>query len=118
MAQVKETTNKTHIYDVEIAGISLKLKSEKDAAVVKKLISFVDKRIADALPATKSGSVQNAALLALLNLAEEFSELKTTALMKLEKFEKKTLKIIEDIESSTKAGVRSEKASPADNKVI
>lgn len=98
------------VHDVIIAGIPLKLKSEKDYEAVNKLVTYVDKKITDALPATKNGSIQNAALLALLNMAAEFFELKTTALTKLEKFEKKTLKLIEEIESSQKVAPRAEKA--------
>lgn len=88
------------LFEVTIAGIPLKLKSGQDPQMVKKLISFVDKKVQEALPATKSGSVQNAALLAALNLAEELFELKAKALMQLEKFEKKTQKILVDLESS------------------
>jgi cell division protein ZapA (FtsZ GTPase activity inhibitor) len=100
---VAPTINKSQVFEVVIAGIPLKLRSEKDPEVVKKLISYVDSKIQEALPATKSGSVQNAALLATLNLADEIFELKENALMQLEKMEKKTLKIIEDLESSKSA---------------
>jgi cell division protein ZapA (FtsZ GTPase activity inhibitor) len=91
------------IYDVNIAGIPLKLKSEKDPELVKKLISYVDNKVQEALPATKSGSLQNAALLATLNMAEELFELKGKALTQLDKFEKKALSLIDELESS-KAG--------------
>lgn len=88
------------VYDVIIAGIPLKLKSEKDPELVKKLISYVDKKVQEALPATKSGSLQNAALLATLNMAEELFELKGKALTQLDKFEKKTIRLIDELESS------------------
>ncbi len=110
MAQAQ---NKSQVFEVTIAGIPLKLKSEKEPEMVKKLISYVDKKIQEALPATKSGSVQNAALLALLNMADEFFELKNNALVQLDKFEKKTLKIMEDLETSNKAVGRSDKTSTA-----
>ncbi|MBK9295132.1 MAG: cell division protein ZapA [Oligoflexia bacterium] len=88
------------VFDVTIAGIPLKLKSEKDPELVKKLIAYVDKKVLEALPATKSGSLQNAALLATLNMAEELFELKGKALTQLEKFEKKTIRLIDELESS------------------
>ena len=39
------------VHDVIIAGIPLKLKSEKDYEAVNKLVTYVDKKITDALPA-------------------------------------------------------------------
>jgi cell division protein ZapA len=92
-----------HVLEVTIAGIPLKLKSGQDPEMVKKLVSFVDKKVQEALPATKNGSVQNAALLAALNLAEELFELKARALQQLEKFEKKAQKALTDLETSKPA---------------
>lgn len=99
--------NVLRVYEVTIAGVPLKLRSDKDPESVNKLISFVDKKVHGALPATKNGSIQNAALLALLNLADEHFELKAKALDQLENLEKKTLKIIDDLES-TKLAEKSE----------
>ena len=88
------------IYEVVIAGIPLKLKSGHDPKKVKKLVAFVDSKVQQALPATKSGSVQNAALLAALNLAEELFELKEKAMGQLEKVEKKAQKTLIELESA------------------
>ena len=107
-----QNKNVSRVFEVIIAGIPLKLKSDKDPETVKKLIAYVDEKVQEALPATKTGSIQNAALLALLNLAEEHFGLKANALNQLEKFEKKTLKIIEDLESS-KLVVKGEKPAAA-----
>ena len=87
------------VYEVVIAGIPLKLKSGHDPKLVNKLVSFVDSKVQQALPATKSGSVQNAALLAALNLAEELFELKEKARGQLEKVEKKAQKTLSELES-------------------
>src|ERR1700744_2352854 len=87
-------------FEVTIAGIPLRLKSVQDPEVVKKLVSFVDNKVQQALPATKSGSVQNAALLAALNLAEELFELKERALGQLEKVEKKAQVALSQLESA------------------
>lgn len=94
------------IFEVTIAGIPLKLKSGHDPETVKKLVSFVDKKIQQALPATKSGSVQNAALLAALNLAEELFELKAQALGHLDKVEKKAQKVLSELEASRSTAPR------------
>jgi cell division protein ZapA len=88
------------VYEVTIAGVPLKLKTSQDPEMVKSLVSFVDKKVQQALPATKSGSVQNAALLAALNLAEELFEIKAKAKTQLDKFEKKAQKVFSEIESS------------------
>src|ERR1700677_2783878 len=88
------------VYEVVIAGIPLKLKSGHDPKLVNKLVSFVDNKVQQALPATKSGSVQNAALLAALNMAEELFELKAKAIEQLEKVEKKAQKTLNELESS------------------
>lgn len=88
------------VFEVTIAGIPLKLKSGHDPEVVKRLTSYVDKKVQEALPATKSGSIQVAALLAALNLADELFELKEHAVSEIEKFEKKAARVLDDLESS------------------
>lgn len=93
-----EGANVSH--EVDIAGIKLRLKSGHDSGMVKKLVSLVDKKVTEALPATKSGSIQNAALLACLNMAEEMFEFKSQMDRKLEQFEKRTEKVLNDLESS------------------
>jgi cell division protein ZapA len=98
--QQREPGNANTIFEVVLAGVPLKLKSGQDPEMVKKLVSFVDKKVQEALPATKSGSVQNAVLLAALNLAEELFELKAIAVSELEKFEKKAQKVLSELESS------------------
>ncbi|MCC6277447.1 MAG: cell division protein ZapA [Oligoflexia bacterium] len=94
-----EVANK-NVIEVTIAGVPLKLRTGRDPETVKKLVTLVDKMVQDALPATKTGSVQNAALLAALNLAEEMFELKNQALSQLDKIEKKTQKVLSDLETS------------------
>jgi cell division protein ZapA len=103
MSQGQGPTNKVSkgtVYDVVIAGVPLKLRSGHDSKTVKQLVSFVDNKVQQALPATKSGSVQNAALLAALNMAEELFELKAKALVQLEKVEKKAQKTLHELEST------------------
>lgn len=92
--------NSKGIFEVTLAGVPLKLRSGHDPEIVKKLVSFVDKKVQEALPTTRSGSIQNAALLAALNLAEELFELKAKAIRELDKFEKKAQKVLGDLEST------------------
>ena len=88
------------LFEVNLAGVPLKLKTGQDPDVVKKLVAYVDKKVQEALPATKSGSIQNAALLAALNIAEELFMTKERALSEIERFEKKAVKALNDLESA------------------
>lgn len=60
-----------NIFEVDIAGMPLKLKTTHDIEFVKKLVEFVDQKVNASLSQSKNGSVQNAILLAALNMAEE-----------------------------------------------
>jgi cell division protein ZapA len=88
------------IFEVTLAGLSLKLKTSHDAETVNQLVSYVNQKVTEALQMTKSGSIQNAALLASLNIAEELIILKQRAAAELEKIEGKAQKVLSDLESS------------------
>ena len=88
------------LFEVVIAGIPLRLKSSHDEKTVNELIAFVDRKVREALPLTKTGSIQNAAILASLHLAEEFLLLRRKAKSELENLEAKTQKVISELESS------------------
>jgi cell division protein ZapA len=101
------------LFEVEIAGVPLRLKSTHDAQTVNELVAMVNEKIKVALPLTKTGSIQNASILASLHLAEEYLTLKRQAKAELERLESKTLKVITELESSRMAGpqVREEASS-------
>lgn len=88
------------IYEVMIAGLPLKLRSSHDEQTVKELVSFVDRMISESLPKVKNGSVQTAALLTALNLAEELTLLKQQANRELDRLESKAERIISSLEAS------------------
>jgi cell division protein ZapA len=88
------------IFEVTLAGLSLKLKTSHDADTVHQLVSYVDQKVSEALKLTKSGSRENAALLASLNIAEELIILKSRATAEIEKIESKAQKVLADLESS------------------
>lgn len=88
------------LHEVEIAGVPLRLKSSHDEQMVNELVDLVDRKIREALPLTKTGSIQNAAILASLHLAEEYLLLKLKAKAELDTLEAKTQKIISELESS------------------
>jgi len=100
-----ESGNNKKVFEIFIAGLPLKIKTSHDEETVNKLVSFVDKRVTEALHLTKSGSLQNAAVLACLNIAEELIALKKKALTELDRFENKARKAMVDLESSQELGV-------------
>lgn len=91
-------------YEFNIAGLPFKLRSSHDQQTVQELVRLVDHKIHQALSATKSGSVQSAAVLAALNLAEELVLLKRRAIKELDRLEERTLRISQDLESSRVQG--------------
>lgn len=101
MAQTfKQSVNKDKVYDVEIAGIHLRLKSSHDQDFVNKVISEVNNKIKQALPLTKNESIQTASLLACLNMGEELLLLKEQMLTELTKVETKAESVLNSFESS------------------
>jgi len=77
------------IYEFSIAGLPFKLKSSHSEEIVAQLVQLVDQRIRDALSVTKSGSLQNAAILAALNIAEEFILKKKQAQIEISSLQEK-----------------------------
>jgi cell division protein ZapA len=92
-------------YEVVIAGVPLRLKSPYDEKTVNELVALVDQKVKEALPLTKTGSIQNAAILASLHLAEEYFMLKRKASGELDKLEARTVKVISELESSRVTGL-------------
>ncbi len=85
---------------VSIAGVPLRLKSSHDLETVNELVRMVDEKIRQALPLTKTGSIQNASILAALNMAEELLILKRRARELTEGLETRVTRVIEDLEKS------------------
>lgn len=85
---------------VSIAGVPLRLKSSHDVETVNELVRMVDEKIRQALPLTKTGSIQNASILAALNMAEELLLLKRRARDLVDGLETRVANVIEDLEKS------------------
>ena len=96
----KNSTKQDQVFDVEIAGVPLRLKSSHDEQTVKELVALVDHKVREALKLTKTGSIQSAAILASLNLAEEFLLLKRRTKAELDHLESRTQKVLAELESS------------------
>lgn len=86
---------------VLIAGVPLRLKSSHDKETVQELVRMVDEKVRQALPLTKTGSVQNAAILAALNLAEELLLLRRHAHELTEHLEAKIRHVMTELEKSS-----------------
>ena len=99
-ASKAEGEPRARLFEVVVAGVPLRLKSSHDEETVNELISLVDRKVREALPLTKTGSIQNASILAALHLAEEYLILKRTAKAELDNLERKAEKIISELESS------------------
>jgi cell division protein ZapA len=85
-------------FEFVIAGMPYRLKSSHDVATVQQLVTFVDQKISQAMQATKKGSLQSAAVLAALNIAEELILLKRKASKELAKIEEKSHRISDQLE--------------------
>lgn len=87
-------------FQVSIAGVPLRLRSSHDEETVNELVRLVDTKIGETLPLTKTGSIQNASILAALNLAEELLLLKRRAKELVDGIEARAARVIEDLEKS------------------
>lgn len=87
------------LYEVEIAGVPLKLLSPHPEHVVQTVIDFVDSKVSEAMTLTKNASIQNAALLAALNVAEELVLLKQQAQERIEDLRGRTEHILAQLDS-------------------
>lgn len=66
-------------YEFMIAGFMYRLRSSHSESTVAQMVQVVEQKIQESLAITKSGSIQNAAVLAALNLAEELVTIKNQA---------------------------------------
>lgn len=99
--QNQQPTKETQkVYEVNIAGVPLRLKSSHDEQTVQELIKLVDSKVREALPLTKTGSLQTASIFASLHLAEEILMLKRKTQAELQSLESKAEKVLSDLEDS------------------
>jgi cell division protein ZapA len=98
MAESQKKNTKT--YNFKIAGVSYKIKTSHDEIMINELINVVNQKMSEAMVLTNNTSFQNAAILSVLNMAEELILLKKKAHTELEKLEAKALKLSEDLENS------------------
>jgi len=90
-----------NVYEVQVAGLSLKLRSSHDARTVSELINLVDQKVKEAMDANASASFQNALILATLNLAEELMMLKRVASTEVERIEVRAQALLNQLEDAS-----------------
>lgn len=78
-------------YEVEIAGVPLRLKASHDQETVNEILAMVEEQMDQKLAKT---SLRNSALLACLRLAEELYLLKKQTKEELDNLESRTLEHI------------------------
>lgn len=63
-------------FDVEIMGERLTVRSDAEEGYVRKVASYVDNKMEEALKTVRPLAKSNAAMLAALNIADEYHQLK------------------------------------------
>lgn len=92
-------------YEVQVAGLPLRLRSSHDVQTVQELVGLVDERVAQALSANSSISFQKALLLASLHIAEDLVFLKRASRSRLDQIESKAKGILSELDSSPLARI-------------
>lgn len=87
-------------YDVQVAGLPLRLKSSHDSQTVQELIDFVDAKVKEAMAANPNISFQKALLLATLHVTEDLVFLKRALRGRLDTLETKAKSILSELDSS------------------
>lgn len=87
-------------YDVQVAGLPLRLKSSHDSETVQELIDFVDAKVKEAMAANPNISFQKALLLATLHVTEDLVFLKRALSSRLDNLESKAKSILSELDSS------------------
>jgi cell division protein ZapA len=108
MSTLKEYDMNTskRMYEVQVAGVPLKLRSSHDSDTVNELIQLVDQRVQQALSSAPTISFQNALLLSALNIAEELMLLKKAARIELATVETRAQRLLDQIEESRSLSAR------------
>lgn len=94
------------LFEVQIAGLPLKLRSSHDENTVNELTRIVDAKVNEALSSGQNISFQNAILLSALHIAEDLILLKRAAQTELGDLEKQANQILSDLESSPISRIR------------
>lgn len=95
-----EKNTSVETYEVQVAGLPLRLKSSHDEKTVQELVDLIDGKIKEALSANANISFQKALLLASLHVAEDLVFLKRAVRSRLDTLEDKTKSILTELDST------------------
>lgn len=87
-------------YEVQVAGLPLRLRSSHDEFTVQELVTLVDDKVKEALSNQTNISFQKALLLACLHIAEELVCLKAEANGRIDQIEAKAKGILAELDAS------------------
>lgn len=93
-------SNKNETYEVQVAGLPLRLKSSHDEKTVQELIDLIDLKVKEAMSSSSSISFQKALLLASLHVAEDLVFLKRAVRDRLDLLETKAKSILTELDST------------------
>lgn len=100
LMQTSDKNTSSETYDVQVAGLPLRLKSSHDEETVQELIDLVDGKIKEALSANSNITFQKALLLASLHVAEDLIFLKRAVSSRLDSLETKSKSILSELDST------------------
>lgn len=95
-----ENSNNNGSYEVQVAGLPLRLKSSHDEQTVQELVELVDRKVKEAMNSSSSISFQKALLLASLHVAEDLVFLKRAVRSRLDTLETKAKSILSELDST------------------
>ncbi|MGE4133889.1 MAG: cell division protein ZapA [Bdellovibrionales bacterium] len=96
-----ENSSTSEVYEVQVAGLPLRLKSSHDETTVQELIDLVDSKVKEAMASSSSISFQKALLLASLHVAEDLVFLKRAIHTRLDLIEDKAKSILTELDATT-----------------
>ena len=87
--------------EVKVLGQKFKVRSDSNEEYIERVASFVDEKMNEVLASSKSVASLNIAILAAMNIADEFLKYKADKDKRLEEAQKKIKDIIELIDLQT-----------------
>lgn len=97
---MQENLLNKNMFEVEVAGLPLRLRSSHDEATVQELVQLVNNKVQEVLRSAPQVSYQNALLLTSLHLAEDLIFLRRSTLSEIDRIENQTRQLISELESS------------------
>ena len=98
--QAQNSAAEIRTYEIQVAGVPLKLRSSHEDRTVRELVGLVDEKVKQAMSSNSNISYQKALLLASLHIAEDFIYFKKAASQRLDQLEIKTKSIISELDAS------------------